>query len=407
MILFLFSGSISVSQELTHNDSLLWIKKNGLVKPGMQATHPFGIFQMRPNHNLNFFPPDKPLLSFEISNGNIWLPPVNIYKPSDPSVRNMLANIPWNDREFHFDKNIMEAEHILLSADGVLREFRINMSYGITANHELGFSIRSYLLDEGKIPFSLLTNDKIIEWVHSAIQNSEDPFARKIFGLDKAGIIYEDENGRTASMESGDFIIPGLEFQYYYYPDFKLINKHHIYINTGTHLGINMNKYSKSADIGFSATIIKGFQIDKKRSVNIGVSAGIIKQKLFKFSKNEVNLINNKFLYSAEALLEYNWLCSKGGVFSAGISYKLQSPYHSGFLPRDDYKYLVFTGNRSTTHWNLAASNMYDSPETISLIFSFSKTYTISIYVQEDFFNNAPDIQTGISLWVPVGRSME
>jgi hypothetical protein len=163
LILFIFSGNISASQELADRDTVHWKNKNGIVIPKLDATHPFGIFYLRSNHNFKFNAPDKPIISFEISNGNLWLPPADIIKPTDPNIRNMLTNYSWNDREFHFDKNTMDAEHISLSADGVLREFRINMTYSISKNHEFDLSIRSYLLDEGRIPFSLLTNDKVIE----------------------------------------------------------------------------------------------------------------------------------------------------------------------------------------------------------------------------------------------------
>ncbi len=222
--------------------------------------------------------------------------------------------------------------------------------------------------------------------------------------LNRAGIYYKDENEKTARLENGDFIIPGFDLSYYYYPDFELFKKNRIYINLGFQSGINIHRFNKSIDVGAVTAIIKEFYIGKKHRLNFGVSGGIVKQKLFKLRNNGVNLVDNKLLYSFETVLEYNWLCKNKYIISAGLSFRHQSPYHSGFLPKDDNKYLVFSGDRSTTHWHLAATHMYDSSETLNFIFSLSKKYKILLYVQEDFFNNAPDVQTGISVFIPLGK---
>ena len=118
---------------------------------------------------------------------------------------------------------------------------------------ELGYKIMN--LEEAD------TSDEFIEWIHSNIAGGEDPFARKYYGLNHAGIRYIDENGKILHLDKGNLIISGIEFSYNYYPQFKLLKKKNIYTNYGLQLGVNVSEINASLDLGFNSSIVKKIKI--------------------------------------------------------------------------------------------------------------------------------------------------
>jgi hypothetical protein len=362
------------------------------------STHPLGLFISRIQGNFSMHPPEKPVFSLHISNGNVWLPLVKSYRPRDPDVRNLMAGIVWHGRWNTFKLSEMPSDSIQFKADGVIRGLRINSRFRISDKQELRISIRSFLVSKGQFPFSVWTNDRVIESFHSKIAGGNDPFARKYYGFDKAYIRYTDEAGRSLELGNGDFLVPGFETSYYYYPDF--LKDKNFFLNGGAHLGINISKYNPSIDVGLSATSIKIIPISLNRSFNIGIGLSALKQKLIKTGE-VVNFSNRKFIFSAEGQLEYHIQGKNNAIIIAGINYSVQSPYNT----EAENKYQVLTGNRISTHWHYAISHLYRPLEAWNLFFSYSKNNTVSVYLKEDFnVNNAPDVQTGINFQVPVGK---
>lgn len=72
-------------------------------------------------------------------------------------------------------------------------------------------------------------------------------------------------------------------------------------------------------------------------------------------------------------------------------------------IKEDDFELLTPVGNRISPHWHLAFTHLYRNNQNWTLISSFGKEWIWSFYLNEDFkVNNAPDIQTGIAVEVPL-----
>ncbi|WP_281234740.1 hypothetical protein [Flavobacterium gelatinilyticum] len=401
--LFLICGTLSQAQSNTNE---FWNEEiensSDIIKPYVLSTHPLGIYISRLHHNFSVRSPDKYSFSFEVSSGNVVLPYVKSYELTDPNDRETSKNLVWHVREYAFDLDKVPAKTKEFTADGVIRSYRLTFTLPLTINHELNFSLRSNSLDRGKYPFSFFTSDESIEWFHRNIAGGKDPFSRYHYGINQAGISYKDENDKVLTMDNNDFIIPGIDINYNYYPKLEMNKKHRIYLNFGAQLGINTSQYNPAADIGFSSSILKKMIVKNKNILTFGASAGALRQHFIEYGEG-VNISNRNFLYSFEGQIDYKVRLRNNNRISYGVNYNFQSSYNK----KKDLNYIILTGERINTHWQKTISHLYEDLEGWSFICTYStKRFSYFVYLREDLnLDNAPDLQTGIGVKMSIKKS--
>ena len=159
ILIFIISHTCSFSQDV---DSTHVFNKNGIVKPSILSTHPFGIFFSRLQGNFKIHATKTTTLKLGLESGNIWGAPVKVYIPNDESVRNDARNVPWHGAEFRFKEDELDTKTFEIQFDGVIKGFRVQSSFNLGTEHELNIGIRSYVLTNGKLPFTVLTGTFII-----------------------------------------------------------------------------------------------------------------------------------------------------------------------------------------------------------------------------------------------------
>ncbi|MEM7381570.1 MAG: hypothetical protein AAF361_10300, partial [Bacteroidota bacterium] len=133
----------------------------------------------------------------------------------------------------------------------------------------------------------------------------------------------------------------------------------------------------------------------------VGTGLNLLRRSMISFSEDQTDLGTSSFFGSFEGHLEYNRKTRRGGSHSIGVNYRIQTPYNN--KEEEDY-YVPFNPDR-IKRWHEASRHLYKFPSYWSLIYSFTKGIEFSVYLQEDLLvNNAPDLQTGIRLRVPLSR---
>ncbi|MDT7831007.1 hypothetical protein RQM59_01370 [Flavobacteriaceae bacterium S356] len=378
--------------------------KNGIEKPSLLSTHHFGMFSARIHQNFKIAPPKKSSFRFSMESGNNFHPFVETYLPKDETVRQELSQVIWYNRRFTFvDQATTPAEYMNIVIDAVYKGFRFDFNTKIAENHELGITLRTYLVTKGNYPFSLFTSDQSLEWFHSNIAGGEDPFGRKFYGLNQVNVKYTDRNGRVLELQNGDFIFSGIELNHFYYPEFLSNHEKNIYVNMGTHMGLNTSKFNPSIDIGFSSNVIKKWLLKSNNELRFGFGAGVLRKNLINF-KDVIDLGNNQFLGSLEGMLEFTKYTAQGNYHSFGINYMFQTRYNK--KREASYYYLIGLWSQIHSGWQNGIEKLYQNLSSWNFIYTYGKhNYQISIYLKEDLrLNNAPDVQTGISVKIPIKK---
>ncbi len=386
----LFTNLLFAQNENKHKSDSIEINK-----PSILSTHPLGLLFTRLEGRFNAQPTKKTALEFNISSGNVWAPPVKAYIPNLEVDRNFVSQTPWHAREFVVDVDTLNAKSIEVQNDGVIKAFNFKLDIPLNNKSDLVLTLKSFLLTGGKSPFTIFTNDKFIEDFHDKIAGGEDPFDRKLYPYNEARLRYKDRNDKTMDIRKGDFIFSGIEASYYYYPEFKKLNKKNYYLNFGSHLGINTSKYNKSVDIGLSANVIKSVEINSLKKINAGLSLGGVYRKLFKFNSEPIDLGTNNNIGYIESIIEYKYQSKGGTTHAFGMDFYVQTSLNK----KDEFDYVIPTKNgTSFKSWNSGISNLYRNNNYWTLLYSFGKKNILKLYLQQDFtVNNHPDIQTGIS----------
>jgi len=77
-----------------------------------------------------------------------------------------------------------------------------------------------------------------------------------------------------------------------------------LFVNFGSHLGINTSKFNQSIDVGVSANLIKKFRLKSKNEFHFALGGSLLRKNLINF--NEVlDMGNNPFLGSLESEIEF------------------------------------------------------------------------------------------------------
>lgn len=399
-LLFIIMISSSISGQKKDSLNL----KNGIDKPSLLPTHHFGIFSARINQNFKIKPPKNAALNFSYASGNTFHPFVEMYIPKDKTTRQLMSGQVWFNRHFWKDQQTTPAEYENIIIDAVFKEFRIDFNTKIAKNHELGITFRSYLVTKGKYPFSFFSSDESIEWFHSNIAGGEDPFGRRYYGLNQVNISYQDRNGRKLELTDGQFLLAGIEFNYFYYPDFKALKSKKIQLNFGSHLGVNTSKHNPSIDLGLSSNIIKKWSLKNTNEIRTAFGASVLRKNAIKF-KESVILGNNNFLGSLEAMFEFTKYTKKGNYNSIAVNYN----YQTRFNKKQEYSFVQFVGKWQEINagWQNGFQQLYFQQSAWTWVYTYGReNFKLSLYLKEDLaVNNAPDVQTGISLKIPIFKN--
>ncbi|MBC8757710.1 hypothetical protein H2O64_23790 [Kordia sp. YSTF-M3] len=375
-------------------DSIPAFAKNGISKPSIVSTNPFGIFISRLNHNFKLKASTRKELHISLESGNIWGPNVKTFIPTNTSLRNEMRGIAWFSRQYFVDEELIDAESFEIETDGVIKGLRGDFTIPTAKNQELVIGFRAFILTNGKFPFSSLTTDKFIEFFHDNVAGGDDPFDRRVFGLDKATFLYKDRNGRELNLGNGDFLTAGIETHYYYYPEF--LNDKKIYFNLGAHLGTNLSEYNMSMDFGLSAAGVKQFDLNDRNFILIGLGTNVLRKNAIDFQDDNLDFGTNDFIGSFEANAEYSFISSGKTYHSFGLSYYAQTSLHK----KDEDAYNVYVRDDDAfKSWGHGTRHLYKNNNYWTLAYTFTRKISTTFYIQQDFtLNNNPDLQTGVSV---------
>jgi hypothetical protein len=93
-LVFVFCVLVSVlTFAQSDQDSIPAFQKNGISKPSILSTNPFGIFISRLNHNFKLRASRRMEVDITLESGNVWGPNVKTYIPNDPELRREMRNI--------------------------------------------------------------------------------------------------------------------------------------------------------------------------------------------------------------------------------------------------------------------------------------------------------------------------
>ena len=136
---------------------------------------------------------------------------------------------------------------------------------------------------------------------------------------------------------------------------------------------------------------------------NIGLGVSVLKKNLIDFKEN-VNFGNNQFLASFESEVEYTMYTKKKNYHSFGLNYQIQTRYNK--VKEADYYKLLGKWQEIHAGWHNGISTLYQNMSNWTFIYTYgTPKYKLMLYIKEDFsVNNAPDIQTGVSLKIPISK---
>jgi len=390
--------AITMAQEKVTLTSI----KNGINKPSILSLHHFGIFSSRINQNFKIKSSANSTFTFSYASGNSFHPFVEAYLPKDPAVREEQSKLIWYHRNFQFkNQETTPADYMNIVIDAVIKEFRQDIIIPLSKHHELGVTLRSYLITKGKYPFSFFTSDEAIEWFHSNIAGGEDPYGRRYYGLNRVNFKYTDRNGKVLELNNNDFFIGGIELNHFYYPSFLINKKKNLFFNFGTHLGVNTSKYNSSLDFGISANTVKKLVLKNNNELHFAVGTNVLRKNLINFD-DVVDLGNNPYLATFEGDIEFTKYTKKKNYNSFGVNYQIQTRYNK--LKEADYYKLIGKWKEIHGGWQHGISTLYNNLSYWAFIYTYGNPkFKITLYFKEDLeVNNAPDLQTGFGLTIPI-----
>ncbi|MAW65224.1 MAG: hypothetical protein CMD18_03415 [Flavobacteriales bacterium] len=356
-------------------------------KPYLLSNHPLGVFTSRINHNYNY-KPSQYIVEFTISRGNVWLPNVESKLPNLKSDRDFLSNYVWHDRNWQMESlNVSDYNSRLMYCDGVLSTYYLSFKSPLSKLFDFFTNIRSTSLDGGNTPYSLLTNDKAIEWFHSNIAGGNDAFGRNRTEYGNALLSYKDVNNNEITLKNRSFLMSEISSYLNYYPK---LNYKNIFFNLSSLTSISQIKKTWHFDVGILGSAVKKFKWNKNY-IDWGVSSGILFPSIFQTQKVIIN--NTNRLFSAETHFNLRIPKKKNNAYILGVNIHMQSNFHS----MKERKYNVIYREDVTSHDHHGVSHLtrWTSGCTVIVGYDWKKT-SINAFFREDFWvDNAPDVQVG------------
>lgn len=398
LICMLFSMSLCYGQR----DSLLL--KNGIEKPNSVSGHHFGLFHMRINQNFQEKPVQRTTFQIVHESANSFHPYVEAFITSDPVQREQLSQLIWFQRGFDYvDPITTPGDYMNIEVDAVFKIFRFDLRTPLTPKSELELTLRTFVPTEGHYPFSLFTSDESIEWFHSNIAGGEDAFGRRFFGLNQMNVSYLDRNGKTVNLRKNRIIFSGIEVNHFYYPQLFKPEKN-MFVNVGSHLGINTTSYNPSLDIGVSANLVKKWTLKSENEIRLGFGLSGLRKRAIEYG-DPVDFGNNLWMGSTELNFEFTKYTERGNAHSFSLNYQLQTRYNKG-EEADYYQLRSIDWQNINAGWHNGFSTLYETLTIYTLFYTYHrKNFNLSLYFKEDLkVNNAPDLQTGISIKIPLSK---
>lgn len=378
--------------------------KNGIEKPNSISSHHFGLFHLRINQNFQERPVDRTTFQIVHESANSFHPFVEAFLTNDPVQREQLSQLIWYQRGFSYvDPQTTPGDYMTIEVDAVFKIFRFDLKTRLDKRNELSFTLRTFVPTEGHYPFSLFTSDESIEWFHSNIAGGEDAFGRRFFGLNKLNVSYMDRNGKTLNLKKNQIIFSGVELNHFYYPQLFDPQKN-IAVNFGSHIGINTTKYNPSIDLGVSANAVKKWELKNKNELRWGIGFSGMRKRAIEYG-SPVDFGNNLWMGSGETNLEFTKYTQKGNAHSFSINYQFQTRYNQR-KETDYYQLRSIDWQGINAGWHNGFSTLYETLTIYTFFYSYQrKNFGISLYLKEDLkVNNAPDLQTGVSIKIPLKK---
>jgi hypothetical protein len=401
LLLAVFVFLCLFSRAQTPRDSTLVIN-DGLIKPNLISVHHFGLFLGRMEQDFKVKSNPKTTLNFQLKSGNIFHPYVESYLPADPAIRAGFADETWFFRQFDYvDQQTTPAEIQNIVIDAVYKTLRADIVIPFNDYHELRLGLRAFATIKGSPLDSPLTGDDFIEWFHSNVAGGEDAFGRRFYGLNEVNINFRDRNGRTLSMDHGDVILGGIETAYTYHLPWKKANDRGWFLNTTSQLSINTHRYNRGLDMGTGMSVLKKINHHDRSKFWIGLGSSVLATRLIDRSEN-IEIINNRFLNNNELSVQWVHTTVKGNENRIMLHYQNQSPYFD--RDEQDYFHLKGAWDAINQGWHHGYTTLIENTSFYTLVYShIRKSWALQAYLKQDLaVNMAPDLETGVSLTVPL-----
>jgi len=386
---FTLACFLSLSTYLFAQDTIS--QNKSIPKPSILPAHVFGIFISRIEADFRTLPSEKLSLQLDYLSANIWGQPVENFIPTSTELKQKMLKLPWHTREFSVDKNDVEfqnnTQNFKIAFDGVIKGLKAKLYIPINSQNDLSIEIRSFLLTDGKFPFTGITGDDFIENFHSNIAGGEDPFQRRDFVLNQNKIDFTDRQGKRMLLED-DFIFGGLQLNYHHF--FKYFKPLGINFNTGIHIGLNASKFNQSLDIGWSTNLVKNFSLNENQYIQLGLGLGYLNLETLSFSNDNIEFGTRSYFLNLESALTYN-IAKHSKTHTFGIDYYIQSAYNDP----DEFDFsILFRNDKAITSWHHSASHLYKNNSYWTFFYAFTKNNSFKIYLQQDLVvNNSPDFK--------------
>ena len=126
----------------------------------------------------------------------------------------------------------------------------------------------------------------------------------------------------------------------------------------------------------------------------MGFGSSILRRNAVDFKENLVQLGNNKYLSSLEAMFEFTKYTRKGNYHSVSVNYQIQTSYSK----KDEANYYQLVGKWQEIHagWQNGFEKLYEDQSAWSWLYTYGReNYNFSVYIKEDLrLNNSPTYLT-------------
>ena len=366
-------------------------------KLNLVSIHPLGLYSARITQNFRERADKKTFFRFQHQTGNVFHPPVEVYLPDDPAIREEFSQMVWHHRYFAYEnEETTPAQRLNIFFDAVIKTNRVEVGIPIKDRFEVLIAARTFQATRGRSPGTLLSGDRFIEWFHSKVAGGEDPFGRKLYGLDQRELRYVDENRNEMVITNGDLVFAGLETELQYYinpwPD-----SYGLSMNTGLVMGINTASYNRSVDLGLSFNTIKRWDIIANQQLRLGAGYSVLRRNVMDFGDNII-LGTNRYIGSGEAMLEWTKVTRLNNYHSIGVNYQHQTSYRN--KDEEDYYFIPRKLEDEPAGWHNGYSTLIRDLSYWTLQYTYGRrNYKFQGYLKQDFsVNNVPDIETGLGI---------